>query len=165
MIQIYTGEGKGKTTASVGLAARASKHCKVLFIQLIKSGDSSEVSVLQNTPNIEYKAFGSGEWILEDTDKSKEAKNCQNALKYVRGNLKNYDVVVIDEAITAVDLGLLDESDILSILAEIPDDKEVVLTGRGATEKLIERADLVSEMKKIKHYYDKGVEARKGIEL
>lgn len=165
MIQIYTGEGKGKTTASVGLAVRASKHYKVLFIQFIKSGDSSEVSVLQNTPNIEYKAFGDGQWVFEDSDKAKERKNCQTAFKYVRSNLKNYDVVVMDEAITAVDLGLISEEEVIRFVEEVPQEKEIILTGRGATEKIAEKADLVTEMRKIKHYYDKGVQARKGIEL
>ena len=165
MIQIYTGEGKGKTTASVGLAVRASKHCKVLFVQFIKKGNSSEMSVFQSTPNIGCRAFGSGEWVLKDTDIDKEAKNCQKALDYVRSNLKNHDVIIMDEVITAVDLGVVDEGEILKLLNKIPDNKEVILTGRGATEKLIEMADLVTEMKKIKHYYDKGIKARKGIEL
>lgn len=165
MIQIYTGEGKGKTSASVGLAIRASKYYKVLFVQFIKKGDSSEVLGLKSIPNIDFKAFGSGEWVLEDTDRGKEAKNIRKALMYVKNNLKNYDVIVMDEAITVVDLDIVSENDILEILNEIPDSKEVILTGRGATRKLIEKADLVTEMSKIKHYYDKGVKARKGIEL
>lgn len=165
MIQIYTGDGKGKTTASVGLAVRASKHYKVLFVQFIKKGDSSEVFVLQGIPNVDFKAFGSGDWILEVTDRSKEAQNCQKALRYIKNNIQNYDVIVMDEAVTAVWLGVVSEDEILKVLNEIPGNKEVILTGRGITKKLAEKADIVTEMKKIKHYYDKGVKARKGIEL
>lgn len=165
MIHIYTGDGKGKTTASVGLAVRAAKHMKVLFIQFIKNGSSSEVSTLQNIKNIDFKAFGGGEWILKDTDRHKELKNSQEALKYVIDNLKNYDVIVMDEAITAVWLGVIEEGEVIKFLDKVPKDKEVILTGRGLTEKLADRADLVTEMKKIKHYYDKGTKARDGIEI
>jgi len=165
MIQIYTGEGKGKTTAAVGLAVRASKELKVLFIQLIKNGDSSETEALKNIPNIDFKAFGSGQWIVEGSDMAKEAKNARNALMYAREGAKNYDVIIVDEAVTVMSLGLITEKEILDFLGEIPENKEIVLTGRGATEKLIQKADLVTEMRKIKHYYDKGIKARKGIEL
>lgn len=166
MIQVYTGDGKGKTTAAVGLAIRASAHFKVLFVQFIKNGNSAEVQVLKKLSNIDFKAFGSGEWIVGDRDKSKETKNSHRALKYIGDNLADYGVIVMDEAITAVNLGVINEDDIINLLNKIPEDKEVILTGRGATGGLIEMADLVTEMKKIKHYYeDKGIEARKGIEL
>ncbi len=165
MIQIYTGEGKGKTTASIGLAVRASKHFKVLFTQFIKNGESSEIGVLKSLPSIDAKSFGNGDWILPDSDKSIEKKNAHSAVKYVRGNFAGYDVIILDEAVTAVDLGLISEDEILELLSEISENKEIIMTGRGATKKMIERADLVTEMKKIKHYYEKGVKARKGIEL
>lgn len=165
MIQIYTGEGKGKTTASVGFAVRASKHFKVLFVQLIKDGSSSEISTLKNNKKIEVKSFGSGSWILSDDDRDAEKEKASEGLKYITENADKYDVIIADEAITAVDLGVIREEDILKMLDEVSIDKEIVMTGRGATKKLIEKADLVTEMKKIKHYYDKGVKARKGIEL
>lgn len=165
MIHIYTGEGKGKTTAAVGLSIRASKHFKVLFVQLIKDGSSSEIEALKENKNIETKSFGSGSWILSDNDRVAEKKGAGEAIEYIAKNCGKYDVIVMDEAITAVDLGVISEQSILKLLDLIPKGKEVVMTGRGATKKMIERADLVTEMRKIKHYYEKGVKARRGIEL
>lgn len=165
MIQIYTGEGKGKTTASVGLSIRASKHFKVLFIQFIKDGSSSEIGGLEGNKNIETKSFGSGSWILSENDRNKEKQRAKEAIKYIAKNYDKYDVIVMDEVVTAVDLGVISEQDVLKMLDLIPKDKEVVMTGRGATKRLIEKADLVTEMKNIKHYYSNGIKARKGIEL
>ncbi len=165
MIQIYTGDGKGKTTAAVGLAVRASAHCKVLFAQFIKNGDSSEVEILKTIPNIDYRAFGQGNWILKDEEKTKERKNVSRGFEYLRANCKKYKVIIMDEAVTAVSLGIINDNKLINLAKEIGKDREVIMTGRGATESMIEKADLVTEMKKVKHYYDKGANARKGIEL
>ncbi len=165
MIQIYTGDGKGKTTCAVGLAVRASAHYRVLFTQFIKKGDSSEVDVLEKMSNIDFMSFGQGNWIIKNGDKKKEKKNINKGYDYLRENYDNYDVVIMDEAVTAVGLGIIKDTEIMALAREIGKDKEIILTGRGATKSMIEKADLVTEMKKIKHYYDKGVSARKGIEL
>lgn len=163
MIHIYTGDGKGKTTAGVGLAIRAAASgYKVLFAQFLKDGSSSEVEILKDAQGIYYKAFGNGEFVtqkhLVQESKSREG------LSYVRTNAKNYDLLVLDESITAVDAGIISEKELLDTLKEIKTGKEVILTGRGATETLISEADLVTEMRNVKHYFEKGVEQRKGIE-
>lgn len=164
MIHIYTGEGKGKTTAAVGLATRASKHFKVLFVQLVKDGKSSEVAVLKNNPKIVFKAFGEGKRVYPEKTNLKEKTDSRKAMDFLRQKCDGFDVIVIDEGITAVSLGLLPEKELLDALKIMPQKKEVIVTGRGASKKICHLADLVTEMKKIKHYYDIGVQARKGIE-
>lgn len=164
MIQIYTGDGKGKTTASIGLAVRASAHYKVLFVQFIKKGDSSEIEVLNKLENIDARGLGGGKWVFSDKNKGKERGKAKEGIEYILKNHEKYQVVVMDEAITAVDLGIIKESELIDLLGKIDKDQEIILTGRGATKTLIEKADLVTEIKKIKHYYDNGVKARKGIE-
>lgn len=165
MIQIYTGEGKGKTTASVGLSVRASSSKKVLFVQVLKAGDSSEIKVLENIENITVKNFGLGERIFPKEANSEEKENTRKALRYLNEATDLFDVVVLDEGITAVDLKIISEDDILRFMKSFPTEKELIITGRGATKTLVDSADLVTEMRKIKHYYDKGQKSRKGIEL
>lgn len=165
MIQIYTGEGKGKTTAAIGLAVRASKHFKVLVLQFIKDGKSSEVSTLQKVPNITYKAFGNGKRVYPKNKNESVRKDIEKGISYLCKNYAKFQVIIMDEAITAVTLGLLPEEELLCLTEGIKKDSEIILTGRGASKKLIKKADLVTEMKKVKHYYDAGVKARKGIEL
>lgn len=163
MIHIYTGDGKGKTTAGVGLAIRAAAAgYKVLYTQLLKDGSSSEVGILKDAQNIYYKAFGNGDFVTGKND-VQESK-VREGLSYIRTNADKYDVIVIDEAITAVNIGLISESDLLSTVSQVQSGHEIILTGRGATKNLLETADLVTEMKKIKHYHDQGQESRKGIE-
>lgn len=163
MIHIYTGDGKGKTTAGVGLAIRsAAAGYKVLFVQFLKDGSSSEVKILKDAKNIYYKAFGNGDFVTGKHD-VQESK-VREGLSYIRTNADNYDVIVIDEAITAVNTGLINESDLLSTVQQVQSGHEIILTGRGATDNLLKAADLVTEMKKIKHYHDQGQESRKGIE-
>lgn len=163
MIHIYTGDGKGKTTAGVGLAIRAAgAGYKVLFVQFLKDGTSSEVSILKDAKNIYYKAFGSGQFIngVNPIQKSKS----EEGLSYIRTNAKDYDVIVMDEIITVINENLINEGDLLATIKEIQEGKELILTGRGATEGLIKIADLVTEVKKVKHYFDNGIKSRKGIE-
>jgi cob(I)alamin adenosyltransferase len=163
MIHIYTGDGKGKTTAGVGLAIRAAAAgYKVLFVQFLKDGSSSEVEILKDAQNIYYRAFGNGDFVngKHDVQESK----VREGLSYVRTNADSYDVIVLDEAVTTVNAGLIDEADLLTTIKQIESGHEVILTGRGATENLVKLADLVTEMKKIKHYHDNGQKSRKGIE-
>lgn len=164
MIQIYTGEGKGKTTASVGLSVRASGSKKVLFAQVLKAGDSSEIEVLENIENITVKSFGLGQRIFPNKANIEEKKNTRSALRYLNDAIEMFDVVVLDEGITAVGLNIIPEEEILALMDSFPKEKELIITGRGATKALVDKADLVTEMKKIKHYYEKKQKARKGIE-
>jgi cob(I)alamin adenosyltransferase len=166
MKHIYTGEGKGKTTAAIGLAIRAAgAGQKVLFAQVIKKGDSSEISVLEGIPKITVRTFGDGDWIVPGGDAQKEIINIQSALMFVNKNINNFQVVIIDELISAIQLKLITTTKALEFIKAFPEDKELVLTGHGASKRLKEVADLVTEMKEVKHYYQKGTKARKGIEL
>jgi cob(I)alamin adenosyltransferase len=162
MIQIYTGDGKGKTTAAVGLAVRAVAHQKVLFVQLLKDGSSSEVEALKKMPKITYQAFGTGEFV-NGFDVAQETK-VKAGLSYIMSNASEYQVIIIDEAITAVSLGIISEKELLSLVQSISDGKEIIMTGRGASANLVKEADLITEMKAVKHYFDRGIKARKGIE-
>ncbi|AEA33470.1 cob(I)yrinic acid a,c-diamide adenosyltransferase [Hippea maritima] len=165
-IQIYTGNGKGKTTAAIGLAVRAvGAGLKVLFVQFVKGQFYSEHKALKQFENITIKQFGRPGFIhskpsQEDIKKAKEGY--EFVLKAFKENL--YDVVILDEANIAVFFKLFSEEDLIELMDKKPQNTELIITGRYATEKVIEKADLVTEMREVKHYYKKGVEAREGIE-
>lgn len=165
-IHVYTGNGKGKTTAALGLSLRAIfAGKKVFFGQFIKGMDYSELESQRYLPNFKIQQFGRDCFIYnnptdEDIRMAKEGLEiCKRIL-----NSHEYDIVVLDEINIATYYRLLDPDDIIDILKSREPKIEVILTGRYADEKIIEFADLVTEMKEIKHYYYKGVEARKGIE-
>ncbi|MBC8391597.1 MAG: cob(I)yrinic acid a,c-diamide adenosyltransferase [Deltaproteobacteria bacterium] len=166
-VQVYTGDGKGKTTAAIGLAVRAAgAELKVFIAQFLKMGDYSEIKSLKKfSENITVEQFGRGRFrqgkpLPEDVESAKRGLEKVTSVM----NSGEYDVVILEEANIAVWKGLFPEQDLLDIIDAKPMDVELVLTGRGATSKVIERADLVTEMKRIKHYYYKGVRGRVGIE-
>ncbi len=168
-IQVYTGNGKGKTTAAIGLAVRAAGHQEKTFIgQFLKGQDYGELHAVKNlSPLITIEQFGRKGFyhVTKDPDKEdiQSAKNgldkCEKAM--LSGK---YRIIILDEINVTVYFNLLSEKDIHSFLDQKPKDVELVLTGRYAPDSFIERADLVTEMKEIKHYYEKGIQARKGIE-
>ena len=169
MIQVYTGDGKGKTTAAVGLACRAVGHgYKVLIIQFIKGNiDYGELETARRlAPHLTIRPMGRGCRISSESPDPEDVKLCHEAMVYAQGAIVGgeYDIVVLDEINVAVDLGLLRKEEVLRLLDERPAHVELILTGRHASQEIIERADLVTEMKEIKHYYQKGVESRTGIE-
>ena len=166
-IQVYTGNGKGKTTAALGLSLRAAgAGLKVIVVQFLKSGDYSEIKALAKLSDlITIEQYGLGHFVRgkpspEDMEAGKKG------LERVRSIIADgkYDVVVIEEGNVAVTCGLFSAQDLLDAIAGKPDHMEIVITGRGAAREIIETADLVTEMKEIKHYYQKGVKARHGIE-
>ncbi len=165
-IHVYTGNGKGKTTAALGLSMRAvCAGKKVFFGQFIKGMEYSELGIVKHVPNIEIEQFGRGCFIFnnpvqEDYDAAK--KGLERIKEVLTSG--NYDVVVMDEVNVALYYKLFSAEEVLELLKLKRPETEVVLTGRYAPEKIIEAADLVTEMKEIKHYYTKGVMARKGIE-
>jgi cob(I)alamin adenosyltransferase len=165
--QVYTGNGKGKTTAAIGLAIRAAGAGLNVFIaQFIKMGDYSEIKALKRFSDlITIEQFGRGRFANRKPAPD-DIKAAQKGLERVRALMASdkYDIVIMEEANVAVKLGLLTVQDLLKIIINKPSDKELVITGRGASPRLIENADLVTEMKPIKHYYQKGVPARIGIE-
>ncbi len=165
-VQIYTGNGKGKTTAAIGLAVRsAGAGYKVLFAQFVKGQPYSEHKALEKFENITVKQFGRKEFI-HSKPSEEDIKKAKEGYEFVYNALKNdyYDVVILDEANIAVFFKLFSDDDLIKLIEIKPEKTELVITGRYATEKLIDRADLVTEMKEIKHYYQKGVMAREGIE-
>ncbi|BBO72293.1 cob(I)alamin adenosyltransferase/cobinamide ATP-dependent adenosyltransferase [Desulfosarcina alkanivorans] len=165
--QIYTGDGKGKTTASLGLALRAAgAGLKVYIAQFIKSGDYSEIRALARfADRITVEQFGLGRFI-KGKPAPEDVAAAQKGLAAVRSALASgrYKVVIMEEGNVAALCGLFPVDAILEIMAQKPGDVELVVTGRGADARVIDRADLVTEMKAVKHYYQAGVAARTGIE-
>lgn len=166
-IQVYTGSGKGKTTAALGLALRAAgAGLRVFIAQFVKQRKSSEYEALGRFPDvITIKRFGRG-FILKKKATETDRKAARSGLKEVRKILlsEDYDVVILDEANIAVHYNLITAEDLLKLMAEKPKDVELVITGRYADERVVEMADLVTEMKEIKHYGEKGIKARVGVE-
>lgn len=166
-VQVYTGDGKGKTTAAIGLSVRAAgAGLKVFIAQFIKAGDYSEIKALKKfSDHITIRQFGQGRFI-RGKPADEDIAAAQKGLNAIKSAVSSgeYDIVVLEEGNVAVTCGLLSVRDILDIIAMKPDGVELVITGRGAEPPVIEKADLVTEMKEIKHYYQKGVQARIGIE-
>lgn len=166
-IQIYTGNGKGKTTAALGLAIRtAGAGGKVFIGQFLKSGDYSEMNALKKFVNeITVEHYGLGEFIKGNPAKEDIEAGIKGYKKMARVIEKGeHDLVILDEGNIAVKYKLFSEQDLLDLFEKKPDHVEIVVTGRGATRSIMEKADLVVEMKAIKHYFQKGVRARIGIE-
>ncbi len=166
-IHIYTGNGKGKTTAALGLSLRAvCAGKKVFFGQFIKGMDYSELKAGEYLPGFEIRQFGRDCFIYNDPTKE-DIEAAKEGLNICRKVLKKgaYDVVVFDELNIALYYKLFLVDEVVKMLKEKAEKTEVVITGRYAPNELIEMADLVTEMKEIKHYYQTGLEARKGIEF
>jgi cob(I)alamin adenosyltransferase len=165
--QIYTGDGKGKTTAALGLSLRAAgAGLKVYIAQFIKSGDYSEIKALARfADQITVEQFGLGRFI-KGKPSPEDVAAAGKGLAAVRNALKSgqYQVVIMEEGNVAALCGLFPVDEILEIISQKPGDVELVVTGRGADPRVIDRADLVTEMKAVKHYYQAGVAARVGIE-
>ena len=169
LIHLYCGEGKGKTTAAMGLALRAAGAGKrVLVLQFFKDGSSSEVRALGRFDNVDVVAhrrqFGFF-WTLSDAEKEEARVYYTGLLEEVMAESGAYDLLVLDEAMSACTNRVIDEGRLLALLADKPEGLEVVLTGRDPSQAMIDRADYVTEMKKIKHPFDRGVPARRGVEF
>ena len=165
-IQVYTGDGKGKTTAAIGLAVRAAgAGLKVFFAQFIKNRRCSEHRALERFRDfITVKQYGRG--FIRGRSSTRIKAIIERGFKEVREIVQSgeYDIVILDEINVALHYGLIKLADIIELLENRPPDIEIVLTGRYAPKEIIKKADLVTEFKKIKHYIDKGVRARVGIE-
>ncbi|MBD1399834.1 cob(I)yrinic acid a,c-diamide adenosyltransferase [Pelovirga terrestris] len=166
-VQIYTGNGKGKTTAALGLAVRcAGAGGKVFFCQFLKKGDSSEWTALQHLQErIIHRAFGTGEFI-RSTPSAEDRQLAKCGIAEAQAALASgaYDLIVLDELLGLLAKGLVNIDEIFDLLHLRPPRTELLLTGRNAPAELVEKADLVTEMCEIKHYYQQGVAARTGIE-
>lgn len=165
-VQIYTGDGKGKTTAALGISLRAiCAGFKVFFGQFVKGMKYSELKAMDFLPDFEMKQYGRNCFIFNDPE-PEDIRLAKEGLKELGGKITSgeYDLVVMDELNIALHYNLFTVDDVLTILNNKAVNTEVIITGRRAPAKLIERADLVTEMKEVKHYYTQGVQAREGIE-
>jgi cob(I)alamin adenosyltransferase len=169
LVQVYTGHGKGKTTAALGLALRASgQGLKVYMVQFMKGWPFyGELESVKHLPNITLRQFGRAEFVNKENPYPIDVRMAQEALDDARQVILagQHDLVILDEANVALDYGLIKLADVLDLLDKRPPHVELVLTGRDAPAALIARADLVTEMLQIKHPFTEGVEARKGIEF
>ena len=167
-VHVYTGDGKGKTTAALGLALRAAGAGMNVFIaQFAKARTCSEHKALERFSDlVTIRRYGSGRFIGDRPTESDKAATRQG-IEEARSALLSgaYQMVILDEANVATKLGLLPVEALVALIAERPADVELVITGRGADASVIEAADLVTEMRAVKHYHERGVQARPGIEL
>lgn len=168
MIQLYTGSGKGKTTAALGLALRAAGHgMKTLIIQFMKGQKYGELeSAKKLAPLIKIEQMGLDTFVHVSGPSEEDCRMAQAGLKRARTAMESgeCDILVLDEINVAVYFRLLGVDEVLELIERKPDKMELVLTGRYAHPALIRRADLVTHMEAVKHYYDRGVDARDGIE-
>jgi cob(I)alamin adenosyltransferase len=167
LIHVYTGNGKGKTTAAIGLGVRAAGDgLKVLMIQFMKGRRYSELDALQQIKNFTVVQFGRDEFVSKEKPAQVDIDLAQKGLAFAKDVIHNqsYDVVILDEMNVALDYQLIAINDVLQLLREKPESLELVLTGRYASPEIIKLADVVSEILEIKHPYQKGVQSRKGID-
>lgn len=167
LTQIYTGDGKGKTTAAMGLGIRAvGGGLKVCMIQFMKGRRYSEVDSLERISGFTLLQCGRDEFVSKKNPAKIDIDLAQDGFQKARDALNSgsYDVVILDEINVALDFKLLALSDVLNLVKEKPKHVELILTGRYAHKELIDIADLVTEMKEIKHPYQKGIQSRKGID-
>ncbi|GAW66917.1 cobinamide adenosyltransferase [Geoanaerobacter pelophilus] len=168
-VQVYTGNGKGKTTAALGLALRAvGRGLKVCMVQFIKGGGEygEHLAAERLAPLLTIHQTGRDCWIYKDRLDLQDVAIARGTLNLARETLTGgqYDLVILDEINGAAWFGLITVEDILSLIKQRPEQVELVLTGRSADPRVIEAADLVTEMVEVKHYYQAGVPARTGIE-
>lgn len=172
-IQVYTGNGKGKTTASLGLCMRAlGRNWKVLLVMFTKGGDNygELISFKKLSPeindNLTVVQAGLDRIVYTDNINKNDETEIQKGWKVVKEAIRNnaYNLIIMDEANIAIDLGLIDLEEVVETLKNKPEEMEIVLTGRNAKQEIIDIAHLVSKIEPVKHYWDTGVVAREGIE-
>ena len=169
LVQVYTGDGKGKTTAALGLTLRAwGRGLKVCMIQFMKKGeDYGEILALRRMEGVDLYQFGSDRLITKSSVHHEDIELAHRALALAEGAMVSgeYDVIILDEINVAMFFGLVTPQEVLGVLRKRKKDVEIIMTGRNAPVEIIEEADLVTRMVAEKHPYDKGVIARAGIEF
>jgi len=169
-VQVYTGDGKGKTTASLGLVVRAAGYGQRSSIISFLKGDPNygELRFMrEHMPMVEYHLAGRMNFVDPSDPDPEDIAIARDGFQRAKNAVASgeFHVVVLDEVNVAVNLGLVDEDELLAMLDSKPEHVEVVLTGRDASDKIMERADLVTEMRMVKHFYEAGIPARRGIEF
>jgi len=169
MIQVYTGNGKGKTTSALGLALRAAGHGKnIRFIMFMKGGIEYGELESANKLGLQFiiHPMGRPDFVDKENPDPVDIEWAQKAMALAREIIvsKKADLLVLDEALVAVDYGLISEPELIRLLEAVPSDIDVILTGRGASAAIIDRADVATECVEVKHYYRKGVVSRTGFD-
>lgn len=168
LVEIFTGSGKGKTSTALGMVLRALGHGFRVHIIFFMKGNYpyGERNMLPQLTNVSFQSFGHEQFVDPQNVKAEEREQAGEALQAARSAIASskFDLVVLDEVNVAVAWRLIEVEDLLKLIDEKPQNVELILTGRYADQRLIERADLVTEMVDIKHPYQKGIKARKGIE-
>jgi cob(I)alamin adenosyltransferase len=168
LVEIFTGSGKGKTSAALGVMLRALGHGLRVHIIFFMKGSYpyGERNMLPQLPNVSFQSFGHEHFVDPQNVQVEEREQASEALQAARAAIDSgkFDLVVLDEVNVAVAWKLIEVEDLLKLIDEKPQNVELILTGRHADQRLIERADLVTEMVEVKHPYQKGIKARKGIE-
>ena len=168
LIHVYTGSGKGKTTAAIGLGLRATgADLKVHMIQFMKGRRYSEINAIENLKNFTVTQHGRDEFVSKDNPEQIDIDMAQEGFSYAKKIIQEnkFNLIILDEINVAVDFNLISIKDILDLLDSKPEELELVLTGRYAHSEIIKKADLVSEILEIKHPYQIGVQSRKGIDF
>lgn len=164
LVHVYMGDGKGKTTAAFGQAIRAAGNgFKVKIVQFMKRREYGEMKFLKAS-DIEVVQYGRNQFVDRKNPAEIDFQLAREGLADAKGSLHEFDLLVLDEINAALDFGLLEVGEVLKILDERPDSTELILTGRNPPKEIIDRADLVSEVKKIKHPFDRGILAARGRE-
>ncbi len=167
LVHVYTGNGKGKTTAALGLAVRATGHgFNVVMIQFMKGKiNYGELETARILPNFEIKQFGRPEFVSKENPDPEDIKLAQEGLEYAREVIfsQEYDMVILDEICVAMDFKLISADEVVTLIEKRPKTVELVLTGRNCPPQIVKIADYVTEMLEIKHPYTRGIQARKGI--
>ncbi|MDO5516959.1 MAG: cob(I)yrinic acid a,c-diamide adenosyltransferase [Clostridium sp.] len=170
LIHIYCGDGKGKTTAATGLAVRGAAYFKkVIFVQFLKDGTSNELKILKEIKNIDVRVCTKHlgfSWNMDDDTKKIAAEEYTKLFDDAVNEAvsSDADMILFDEIMACISCGFLSEEKVLKFLNEKPEKLEVVMTGRNPSKELIDKADYVSEIKKVKHPFDEGIDSREGIE-
>ena len=167
LVQVYTGDGKGKTTAALGLALRAAgRGMRVLILQFLKGRDTGELhSLAALSPQVRIEQFGTGEFTGECDDGALRRRTRDGLAEARRALGGDYDLVILDEALVAAKIGYLGVDEVLALAREKAPYVELVLTGRGAAEEIVAAADLVTYMQEVKHPFQRGIEARRGLDF
>ncbi len=175
-VQVFWGNGKGKTTSALGTALRACGNgYNVHLVQFMKNGAETldeqipgEIKALERFQNFSYKRFGVGDWYVKGKNESVHKEKVNEALNHVASSLSDnkYDIIIADEILYTIQLGLLEKEQVVNLIRNKPKNKELILTGsHKPIEEIFALADLVTEIKKVKHPYDSGILARKGLEF
>ncbi|MFX1300007.1 MAG: cob(I)yrinic acid a,c-diamide adenosyltransferase [Promethearchaeota archaeon] len=169
LVQVYTGDGKGKTSAALGVGLRAAGHgFKVYMIQFMKGQiNYGELEAVKRIPNFTIRQFGRPDFVNRTKPDPQDIELAIAALVHAREIIKKgkVDFLILDEINVAMDFGLISTQEVVTLIKSRPTHMEIILTGRYAHPTIVEMADLVSEVKEVKHPYQKGIGARRGVEM